>query len=113
MNGDSDNTTVINPADGKVIGTIDLGGGPEFAMNTLGIQAVPYRLPSPLWSSLLSVYAYGPDPYPVVKVCRLVTCPSNDIRKMFPPDVVPYKLPSAPCVNPALGLRSGGAAGNE
>jgi YVTN family beta-propeller protein len=26
MNGDSDNTTVINAADGKVVGTIDLGG---------------------------------------------------------------------------------------
>jgi YVTN family beta-propeller protein len=32
MNGDSDNTTVINAADGKVAGTIDLGGGPEFAV---------------------------------------------------------------------------------
>jgi YVTN family beta-propeller protein len=32
MNGDSDNTTVINAADGKVVGTIDLGGGPEFAV---------------------------------------------------------------------------------
>jgi YVTN family beta-propeller protein len=31
MNGDSDNTTVINAADGKVVGTMDLGGGPEFA----------------------------------------------------------------------------------
>jgi DNA-binding beta-propeller fold protein YncE len=31
MNGDSDNTTVINAADGKVVGTIDLRGGPEFA----------------------------------------------------------------------------------
>jgi YVTN family beta-propeller protein len=31
MNGDSDNTTVINAADGKVVATIDLGGGPEFA----------------------------------------------------------------------------------
>jgi YVTN family beta-propeller protein len=31
MNGDSDNTTVINAADGKVVGTVDLGGGPEFA----------------------------------------------------------------------------------
>jgi YVTN family beta-propeller protein len=31
MNGDSDSTSVINPADGKVVGTIDLGGGPEFA----------------------------------------------------------------------------------
>jgi YVTN family beta-propeller protein len=31
MNGDSDNTTVINAADGKVVSTIDLGGGPEFA----------------------------------------------------------------------------------
>jgi YVTN family beta-propeller protein len=31
MNGDSDNTTVIDPADGKVVGTIALGGGPEFA----------------------------------------------------------------------------------
>jgi YVTN family beta-propeller protein len=32
MNGDSDSTTVINAADGKVVGTIDLGGGPEFAV---------------------------------------------------------------------------------
>ena len=32
MNGDSDNTTVINASDGKVVGTIDLGGGPEFAV---------------------------------------------------------------------------------
>jgi YVTN family beta-propeller protein len=32
MNGDSDNTTVINAANGKVVGTIDLGGGPEFAV---------------------------------------------------------------------------------
>jgi YVTN family beta-propeller protein len=31
MNGDSDSTTVINAADGKVVGTVDLGGGPEFA----------------------------------------------------------------------------------
>lgn len=31
MNGDSDSATVINAADGKVVGTIDLGGGPEFA----------------------------------------------------------------------------------
>jgi YVTN family beta-propeller protein len=30
MNGESDSTSVINPADGKVVGTIDLGGGPEF-----------------------------------------------------------------------------------
>jgi len=33
MNGDSDNATVINAADGKVIGNIDLGGGPEFAVS--------------------------------------------------------------------------------
>jgi len=32
MNGDSDSTTVINAADGNVVGTIDLGGGPEFAV---------------------------------------------------------------------------------
>ena len=31
MNGESDNTTVINAADGKIVGTIDLGSGPEFA----------------------------------------------------------------------------------
>ena len=31
MNGESDNTTVINAADGKILGTIDLGSGPEFA----------------------------------------------------------------------------------
>jgi YVTN family beta-propeller protein len=32
MNGDSDSASIINPADGKVIGTVDLGGGPEFAI---------------------------------------------------------------------------------
>ena len=32
MNGDSDSTTVINAVDGKVVGTIELGGGPEFAV---------------------------------------------------------------------------------
>jgi YVTN family beta-propeller protein len=32
MNGDSDSVSVISPADGKVIGTVDLGGGPEFAV---------------------------------------------------------------------------------
>ncbi len=32
MNGDSDSTTVINAADGNVVGSIDLGGGPEFAV---------------------------------------------------------------------------------
>jgi YVTN family beta-propeller protein len=32
MNGDSDSTTVVNAADGAVVGTIDLGGGPEFAV---------------------------------------------------------------------------------
>jgi YVTN family beta-propeller protein len=31
MNGDSDSTTVINAQDGKVVATIPLGGGPEFA----------------------------------------------------------------------------------
>lgn len=31
MNGDSDSITAINAADGKVLATIDLGGGPEFA----------------------------------------------------------------------------------
>jgi YVTN family beta-propeller protein len=29
MNGDSDSTTAINPADDSVAGTIDIGGGPE------------------------------------------------------------------------------------
>jgi YVTN family beta-propeller protein len=33
MNGDSDSASVINAADGKVVGTIDLGGGPEFAVS--------------------------------------------------------------------------------
>ena len=33
MNGDSDSASVINPADGKVLGTVDLGGGPEFAVS--------------------------------------------------------------------------------
>ena len=32
MNGESDSATVINAADGNVVGTIDLGGGPEFAV---------------------------------------------------------------------------------
>jgi YVTN family beta-propeller protein len=32
MNGDGDSASVIDPADGKVVGTIDLGGGPEFAV---------------------------------------------------------------------------------
>jgi YVTN family beta-propeller protein len=32
MNGDSDSASVINAADGKVVGTVDLGGGPEFAV---------------------------------------------------------------------------------
>jgi DNA-binding beta-propeller fold protein YncE len=31
FNGGSDSTTVISAADGKVVGTLDLGGGPEFA----------------------------------------------------------------------------------
>ncbi|HSS97294.1 MAG TPA: YncE family protein [Terriglobales bacterium] len=31
FNGGSDSTTVISAADGKVAGTLDLGGGPEFA----------------------------------------------------------------------------------
>src|SRR6516165_6976880 len=33
MNGDSDNITVLNAKDGSVAGTIDLGGGPEFAVS--------------------------------------------------------------------------------
>ena len=32
MNGDSDSATVINAADNSVAGTIELGGGPEFAV---------------------------------------------------------------------------------
>jgi DNA-binding beta-propeller fold protein YncE len=32
FNGDSHSTTVISAADGKVTGTLDLGGGPEFAV---------------------------------------------------------------------------------
>jgi len=32
MNGESGSTTVINAADNSVAGTIDLGGGPEFAV---------------------------------------------------------------------------------
>ncbi len=31
FNGGSDSTTVISAADGKVVATLDLGGGPEFA----------------------------------------------------------------------------------
>jgi len=30
-NGDGNSATAINAADGKVAGTVDLGGGPEFA----------------------------------------------------------------------------------
>src|SRR5262249_20152495 len=33
FNGGSDSTTVIAAADGKVNGTVDLGGGPEFAVS--------------------------------------------------------------------------------
>jgi YVTN family beta-propeller protein len=33
MNGDSDNISVLNAADGAVVGTIALGGGPEFAVS--------------------------------------------------------------------------------
>jgi len=33
MNGDSENITVLNAADGSVVGTIALGGGPEFAVS--------------------------------------------------------------------------------
>ncbi len=33
MNGDSNNITVLNAADGTLTGTIDLGGGPEFAVS--------------------------------------------------------------------------------
>jgi YVTN family beta-propeller protein len=33
MNGDSDNITVLNAADGAQVGTIALGGGPEFAVS--------------------------------------------------------------------------------
>src|SRR5260370_58165 len=33
MNGDSDNITVLNANDGSLAGTIDLGGGPEFAVS--------------------------------------------------------------------------------
>jgi YVTN family beta-propeller protein len=33
MNGDSDSASVIDPASAKVVGTVDLGGGPEFAVS--------------------------------------------------------------------------------
>jgi len=33
MNGDSENISVLNAADGTVVGTIALGGGPEFAVS--------------------------------------------------------------------------------
>src|SRR5262245_49695361 len=33
MNGDSDSASVINAADGKLVGTVDLGGNPEFAVS--------------------------------------------------------------------------------
>jgi len=33
MNGESDSITVLNGSDGKVVGTIDLGGGPEFGVS--------------------------------------------------------------------------------
>lgn len=32
FNGDSKNATAIDPATGKTVGTVDLGGGPEFAV---------------------------------------------------------------------------------
>jgi YVTN family beta-propeller protein len=33
MNGDSDSISVLNASDGKLVGTIALGGGPEFAVS--------------------------------------------------------------------------------
>jgi DNA-binding beta-propeller fold protein YncE len=33
MNGDGDSASVINPADGKLVGTVALGGNPEFAVS--------------------------------------------------------------------------------
>lgn len=33
MNGDSDSISVLSAADGKIVGTIALGGGPEFAVS--------------------------------------------------------------------------------
>jgi YVTN family beta-propeller protein len=33
MNGESDSITVLNPADGSIVGTIALGGGPEFGVS--------------------------------------------------------------------------------
>lgn len=33
FNGDSKNATAIDPATGNVVGTVDLGGGPEFAVS--------------------------------------------------------------------------------
>src|SRR5271157_5750334 len=33
MNGDSESITVLNAADGAVVGTVPLGGGPEFAVS--------------------------------------------------------------------------------
>jgi YVTN family beta-propeller protein len=33
MNGDGDSTTAINAADNKVVGTVELGGGPEFTVS--------------------------------------------------------------------------------
>ena len=33
MNGDSDSASVINAADGKLVGTVALGGNPEFAVS--------------------------------------------------------------------------------
>ena len=33
MNGDSDNISVLNASDGSLAGTIELGGGPEFAVS--------------------------------------------------------------------------------
>jgi YVTN family beta-propeller protein len=32
MNGDSNSASVIDPSNGTVVGTVDLGGGPEFAV---------------------------------------------------------------------------------
>jgi YVTN family beta-propeller protein len=36
FNGDSHSATAIDPATGKNVGTIDLGGGPEFAVASKG-----------------------------------------------------------------------------
>ncbi|MGD0413769.1 MAG: hypothetical protein ABSA80_00305 [Terriglobales bacterium] len=82
FSGDSNSATAIQAADGKVLGTVDLGGGPEFAVadgsgyvydnvkdaslvlkinsrslksNNAGRPRLVHRLPAWLWTGPIGV----------------------------------------------------------